>query len=390
MPDTEQIKSLIRRKFAGDLSNQESSLLDELLANDPELKSLHNRIEEEYFSSTAQNSLTDLKNSFDNIKERAAEEKDRIFEETKARRIRVWRVSTAAAALLIFVGGLFWWQSNRTDNNTSIVKSSGSNVKLVLPSGEEVDLSNSVNKQVGNVMVNSNSQKLTYSLGTDGAKGTATLIVPDGKDFSVMLSDGTEIQLNSGSSLTFPFSFSETSREVTINGEAFLKVAKLPSKPFRVRLKTSTEQAMESPIIQVLGTEFNVNTFTTSKIQVALLEGSVKIISGNDSLRLKPGYQAVLQKGLPIKTETFDREEVLAWRTGVMEFKGVPLQEVVAAIPRWYGRQVVIDNSALGSKLFTGALDRRRPVTYFLENLEFTHGIKYLEKDGVFHIVLAE
>ncbi len=79
--------------------------------------------------------------------------------------------------------------------------------------------------------------------------------------------------------LEFPFSFTEGSREITIFGEAYIKVAKNPSKPFIVHLPGST--------VQVLGTEFNVNTYDSGIVKVSLVEGMVNFKGTGIEVRLK-------------------------------------------------------------------------------------------------------
>jgi len=375
------------RDIAGELSEEETSRLRQLMENHPGLQELRNQLEEEFASLEAQNGLAGLRQNFNlDVAKQVAEERDIENGPFEKRKMLPRWVSTAAAALLITAGAIFFWKSKSDKVHTDIPKGPGTYVKLVMPDGKEVNVSGARNQQIGALVLHNNNQQLTFSYGKDGKGGTATLHVPDGKDFSVKLSDGTEIQLNSGSTLSFPFTFPETIREITISGEAYLKVAKNAAKPFLVRLKPIEGQATEMPTVQVLGTEFNINTYDGGSIKVALLEGSVKMSMGKDILRLKPGFQAVLQKGRAIKAERFDAEEVLSWKDGILDFKGARLAEVFGEIPRWYGVKVSVDDSALNSKLFTGALNRKKPVTVFLEDLVYTHGINYFIKEGVVHL----
>lgn len=69
-------------------------------------------------------------------------------------------------------------------------------------------------------------------------------------DFRVILEDGTEVHLGYDSKLIFPKHFSGSKREVTLVGEAFVKVAK-SEKPFFIRTPNGT--------IRQYGTSFHVS-----------------------------------------------------------------------------------------------------------------------------------
>ena len=65
-----------------------------------------------------------------------------------------------------------------------------------------------------------------------------TITVPLGGEYGVILSDGTQVWLNSGSTLKYPVTFKKDKRGVSLNGEAFFKVAK-SAVPFVVRYRCS-------------------------------------------------------------------------------------------------------------------------------------------------------
>src|SRR5690606_27213140 len=77
---------------------------------------------------------------------------------------------------------------------------------------------------------------------------------PKGQSSKILLIDGTEIWLNSGSSLTYPAAFSDKERRVKLTGEGYFEVAHDATKPFYV-------ETDEGPLIRVLGTSFNVSAY---------------------------------------------------------------------------------------------------------------------------------
>ena len=113
----------------------------------------------------------------------------------------------------------------------------------------------------------------------------------------MMLSDGSRLWLNSGSSVTFPVVFDSKERKVSITGEAYFEIAHDPSKKFIVTANNLTTE--------VLGTHFNVNAYDDEEdTKVTLLQGSIKVMaSGNWSSIIKPGEQVVEMKGGRIKNK---------------------------------------------------------------------------------------
>src|SRR5690606_10744959 len=91
-----------------------------------------------------------------------------------------------------------------------------------------------------------------------------TLSVRYNMDFKLLLSDGTEVWMNSGTQLRFPFNFNGKTREVYLEGEAYFKVAKNADRPFIVHANGTQ--------VQVLGTSFNVSTYD-DEVVTSLVEG---------------------------------------------------------------------------------------------------------------------
>ena len=116
-----------------------------------------------------------------------------------------------------------------------------------------------------------------------------SLTVPRGQTFKLILSDGTEVYLNADSRLVYPSRFTGKERSVFLDGEAYFRVAKDAGHPFIVRTQTLQTR--------VLGTEFNVRTYTADDCHVTLVKGGVRV---SDAARrhvaeLRPGQDARLE-----------------------------------------------------------------------------------------------
>jgi transmembrane sensor len=144
------------------------------------------------------------------------------------------------------------------------------------------------------ISLNNNELKYDASAATDGA-ALNTITTPKGRQYHVILPDGTEVWLNAASSIKYPVAFKGRDRRVTISGEVYFEVASKSWQPFVVE----TDQMK----LEVLGTSFNVNTYHDEKtIRTTLLTGAVKVTPLPGSVRtiqqqvLVPGQTAVLSK----------------------------------------------------------------------------------------------
>jgi ferric-dicitrate binding protein FerR (iron transport regulator) len=197
-----------------------------------------------------------------------------------------------------------------------------------------------------------------------------TLLVPAGKDYQVVLADGSTVQLNAYSSLRFPFNFSAKTREVFLSGEAYFTIAKNAQQTFIVH---SGETA-----VKVLGTSFNINAYSDSLIITSLVEGSI-LTSDNEEaeVKLQPGTEAIYRKGYLRQIHSFDENITLAWRKGQYNYYNESLGTLNAVIRHWYGKEFLFKDSLLEAKKLTGIIERDKPLTDFLDGLGKTSGLTY-------------
>jgi ferric-dicitrate binding protein FerR (iron transport regulator) len=204
------------------------------------------------------------------------------------------------------------------------------------------------------------------------------LTVPPKTDYRIELSDGTKVHLNASSTLRFPFIFAPKAREVYLEGEAYFTVAHDPKHPFIVHTGTTS--------VLALGTAFNVNSYDNNLITTSLVTGSV-VTDVGDSLNvtLKPGYEAIYKPGERFKVKRFDENVTLGWRDGIFRFHNKPLGEIVPVMKRWFGLKVAFVATGIADVLFSGDLDKDKPVNEFLDELCWEKGLDYKIHDGTVH-----
>ncbi|MCH5717410.1 FecR family protein [Niabella hibiscisoli] len=222
----------------------------------------------------------------------------------------------------------------------------------------------------GGVLQKNEDGQLEYTIDKQAAAaGTmlSTLSNPKGSQvLHVKLTDGSIVWLNAGSSITYPVVFNESSRKVSMSGEAYFDIAHDKRRPFIVSKKGVVN-------IEVLGTRFNVAAYQ-QQARVTLLEGSVKISA--DSLQsqngkfkmLKPGQQAVVSKE-EIQLTGTDVAQQVAWKDGFFSFKDDNLSSVLGQLAVWYDLEIVYNKSD-DKRLFNGELSRSLSLKQVLAVLE--------------------
>jgi len=176
-----------------------------------------------------------------------------------------------------------------------------------------------------------------------------TISVPLGATSNFVLPDGTHVSLNSGTTLTYPMTFSnQPCRVVALNGEGFFKVKKDKKYPFIVK--------MNGMDIRVTGTTFNARAYKDEPdVTVALVEGAVLLGKQKPTntfelnSALHPMEVAVLNKaGKQITlTQKNDLTKYIAWTQGRIVFDNDPIQTVTQKLEKLYNIHVVISDKEL-------------------------------------------
>lgn len=196
------------------------------------------------------------------------------------------------------------------------------------------------NSRVANktIIAKSEKKELDYRKVISKTAQTHVLTVPRGESFKVVLCDGTEVWLNANSNFVYPTAFVGKERVVTLEGEAYFKVAKDPEHPFIV--KTPTVQT------RVLGTEFNIRSYSPEDTHVVLINGKVEVSNtqGGSYTRLYPGEDAHLQADGNFMLTEVDLDSYVYWKDGYFYFDDVTLKDIMQNLGRWYNVNIEFRN----------------------------------------------
>lgn len=285
----------------------------------------------------------------------------------------------AAVATIIFGIGLFFYKNQQKEHAQtafhSDVAPGRQGATLTLANGKTIRLTDATNgvlaKEAGVNITKSEDGQLVYEIKNDsGESGKInTLSTANGEMYKLRLPDGSLVWLNSASSLTYAANLIENGkRSVKLHGEGYFEIVKDKAHPFIV--KTGTQE------IEVLGTHFNINSYTDEPlVATTLLEGSVKITSRNEKRMLKPGEQA-LNNGSNIQIIQANIDKATDWKDGDFYLNHVDFKTAMRKIARWYNVEIVYDASVPDDMVAGGWISRENNLSVVL---------KLIEKSGLVH-----
>lgn len=193
-----------------------------------------------------------------------------------------------------------------------------------------------------------------------------------GQKSTIFLPDGTVVSLNSSSTIIYPAEFITDVREISLNGEAFFKVAR-DSKPFVVKMNN-----LEA---KVLGTSFNARSFASSDdYSISLVTGQVEVYPTDNydkHIILNPGEKISLNvDDKTLLKSNFSYDEEILWKDGILYFKNTPFREAIARMEQWYGVNFIVDKWPDEEYKVTGKFDNES-LESVLSSMSFTLRFQY-------------
>lgn len=202
-----------------------------------------------------------------------------------------------------------------------------------------------------------------------------TIHVPPGQRVQLILTDGTNVWLNAGSTFTFPNNFSSVKREVSLDGEGFFKVKNDNGVPFIINTNSYD--------IKVLGTEFNVMAYDKSSLfEVSLLRGSVEVFSDatHENILLQPNNK-VYKENNRLQTANIEDFDYLLWKEGIISFEDEPVDKMVSKLELYFDTKIIIQNESFKKKRYTGKFRTKDGVEHILKVFQRKDKFSYEKKD---------
>jgi len=374
----DQITILAEKKLAGTISPEELSVLENWLTR---------RVPDEWEWDGADTDETALRNRL-----LASIWRDAGIDKKRGRLRRLRFAKAAAVACLVIGGALSYRYAVTKKPDGSGMAAAFASVKdlppghngaiLTLGNGHEIVLDSVTNGDValqGTQRLVKRNGLLAYEKQSDRSappEGNLTNILktPRGREFEIVLSDGTRVWLNAASSITYPSVFTGGERKVAVTGEAYFEVATDERHPFVV--------SVGSARIAVLGTHFDVMAYPDEKsVKTTLLEGSVKVISASSEVMVVPGQQAVLSPDSGrISLKKVDAAQSVAWVAGKLSLDNLGIEAIMRQVSRWYDVDVRFEGPVPQGR-FWGVINRNVNLSSVL-NVMNANGISARLENG--------
>ncbi len=358
-----------------DLTTEEKAILHEWLQEDASNRVLYGQLRKGHNISSQIRHLESFDSDAAFDKFLSSTKKERFGQTMK-------NVMRVAAVLVAVVSAWFIYQTTRTElpetaqASAIAIEPGTSKAILQLADGTTLDLENQ-NKNIDQeeATINASDNKVVYA----AKKNTIlpkkisynTISIPRAGEYQLTLSDGTEVWLNSETTLKYPVAFTGKTREVYINGEAYFHVARNEKQPFIVHTGRMD--------VKVLGTSFNVRAYDDEEEeQTTLVEGSVHVKTNQSATEftMKPNQQFTTNASGG-ELNTVDVSSFIAWKEGRIYFEDKTIDEIMTILSRWYDINVSYESEYI--KNFRFSIDMRRYDDFekFLEIVGLTKKVKF-------------
>lgn len=286
-----------------------------------------------------------------------------------------WIAYGSVAVLLIVAGfGLYTYKFKGTTKSTVLAQNydimpGSTKAVLQMANGTAIHLDPTAHLQK-NTSIEMKNGFLVYKAKNPTQKGYNLLKTPSAGEYKMILPDGTKVYLNASSAIRFSTDFNKNDRRVQLTGEAYFEVAHNKDLPFIV--------SFDKNEVEVLGTHFNISSYkNTSK--TTLLEGAIKIRSGQNQTLLKPGDEADINNG-DVTVAKVDTYKSIAWKEGVFYFHEDEMTDILEQVARWYDVKIAYKGTP-GTKKYSGDIRRQATLNQVLEMLNAVSGTTFTLKD---------
>jgi transmembrane sensor len=246
--------------------------------------------------------------------------------------------------------------------------------------------------------------KKSFSARQAAVQSSASIEAGHGARNKVLLPDGSNVWLNSGSKLVYSKNFKTGSREVYLTGEGFFDVVKNPDRPFIIHTSKMD--------VRVLGTRFNVKAYENgSTTETSLIRGSVEVflksrpkekylLKPNEKLVFQnnPGYKAEKTKTpgklkespeVEIKELTYIKGSNVdietSWVNNILSFEDESFLDVSRKMERWYAVTFDFKNKKWEKQFLSGSFENET-LEQAMAALKYSNGFDYRIKDNVITI----
>ena len=196
-----------------------------------------------------------------------------------------------------------------------------------------------------------------FSIGISMRLYTTEIYTLTNETTNHILPDGSIIELNAATTISYHPYWWKFNRSVNLEGEAFFKVQK--GEEFNVISNNGTTQ--------VLGTSFNIYS-RNEKYNVYCKSGKVRVIDNElNEVILQPGLFAEIETNKIQLKNNINPKLILAWKSDMFIYKNTPLKNVFKDFETYYGIKIETNLNAISNLSYSGFFKRKTSINQALE-----------------------
>ncbi len=311
----------------------------------------------------------------------------RYGKQQKKRRFRLHFAVVASIAALLVCGATLYFHPflqkkvmYGSIENVRAPEAMADNILLILDKDETVSLEGKEAKIAYNAEgIAINNQETEWRKerkSIDKSTAFNQLIVPLGKRSVLTFAEGSRMWVNAGTRVVYPAVFGPTNREIYVDGEVFLEVAREEDRPFIVKTKKLN--------VEVLGTSFNVMAYEKDTTQnIVLVSGIVKVQSNQNKKEetiLVPNEMYVYTPDTTA-IKSVDINDYISWKSGIYQYESKSLDMIMERLSRYYGKAIECSQQVARLKC-SGKLDLKDDIELVLKGISQTAPIVWRNEDG--------
>lgn len=204
--------------------------------------------------------------------------------------------------------------------------------------------------------------------------GTYKLVTDKGEKSYLQLPDGTNVWLNSCTTIEYAHDYGKENRDIHLNGEAYFEVAKNKELPFIVKTSGGID-------VKAVGTAFNVSAYSEdARLITTLFSGKVIVqpTLTKQQILLEPNQVAVYYKSRnKIEIVPYDKRIFAQWRGGALSFDMMYLEDITKLLERNYNVVFRYENQRIKKLKFSGSFRNSEDLSEILRVIKTNTSISY-------------
>lgn len=211
---------------------------------------------------------------------------------------------------------------------------------------------------------------------------TIEMITLAGEQKEIQLPDGSTVWLNACSKISYPKRFNDTTRHVTLTGEAYFSVVRNEKKRFEVVIKDMT--------VEVLGTQFNVKAYLNDEyVTTTLTSGKIAVQLPEEKYTLRPNQELVYN--IPNKSVIVQNisDNSTNWRDGSLIFNNLMMGEIFKELERRFDVKFDYSKTVLPNDKYSIKFTNKETLSQILNVLQDVTGSTFTYKTNSKTIIIT-